>query len=178
MGTRQRHEGPDRSVFLVSAVCGNISENCWLLSLQLNGWYSDECARCLPASPYGTPSLWGGWLAPWHQAAPPQFSFIAWLHGSPGGPSMGLWVRPLAASLSGCYQIVGPCLDALNLLAWGWHPDPKEPCWWGPRLAPHLRVTLWVPGWPGDVPPPPSSHWHLGASVWARVREERHLLCW
>ena len=88
-GDTRRNEGPDRSVFLASAVCGNISENCWMPSLQLNGWYSGECARCLPDSPHGTPSLWGGWLAPWHQAAPPQFSFIAQSHGSPGAPAWG-----------------------------------------------------------------------------------------
>lgn len=28
-----------QSVFLVPAACGNISENCWIPSLPLNGWY-------------------------------------------------------------------------------------------------------------------------------------------
>ena len=97
------NEGPDRSVFLASAVCGNISENCWIRSLQLKGWYSGECARCLPTSPHGTPSLGGGGPAPWHQTAPP--------HGSPGGPSAGLRVRLLAARLAGCCRIVKPSLQ-------------------------------------------------------------------
>lgn len=62
MGTRRRDEGPDHRVFLASAVCGDLSENCWLLSLQLNGWYSGERAHSLPDSAHGAAFLRGGWL--------------------------------------------------------------------------------------------------------------------
>lgn len=166
-GDTRRNEGPDRSVFLASAVCGNISENCWMPFPQLNGWYSGECARCLPDSPHGTPYEVGDW--PWHQAAPPQFSFIAQSHGF-RGPSMGLWVRHWPRACQGVTRLqgraqAGLCLDVLKLTAWGWHSDTQEPRWWGSRLAPISESFCWCLARVGCRP-----HWllTLGASEWDR----------
>lgn len=64
----------------------------------------------------------------------------------------------LAASLSGCYQIVWRSLQGRGWvwrLAGGWHADTAEPRWRGPRLAPHPRVILLGPGWGGGKADPP-----------------------
>lgn len=166
MGTRRRDEGPDHRVFLASAVCGDLSENCWLLSLQLNGWYSGERAHSLPDSAHGAAFLRGGWLPgtrlPCHNS-PLLPSAGAQSCGPAGRPGVALRPGGGPGEPAGCelVRVLPDCVAEsagpvwVWRLAGGWHADTAEPRWRGPRLAPHPRVILLGPGWGGGKADPP-----------------------